>query len=687
VRTIASVALPLLLLAGYLLVRFRSGGGASRRAVNVHTSLLLMVYLVVTAGLGVFWVARQELPVFDFHYLFGYATLLLVAVHLALNLPGALRFLGRRRARPSSGTRSAEPAAEQAARAPRRLRGRTLVLWLLCLGAIFAAFALGTRHARRELSRQWIRSPGWGAPACSRPAAPPATGAAGPVEVALRYHQISSISRSGAVAAGPRINWGSPPPPFKHYPDREQLRLGSAHQARGAGRSLSVALQGPAAGLAAARSAELLSQAELSALFYHTAGITEQRGGFALRAAPSAGGLFPSEVYLVASKRAGLEAGIYHYEPQAHALDRLRKGHPSAVELGAPESAAEGAVATVLVTSIVRRTGHRYRDRAYRYVLADAGHLLENLRVSAGELGLQTVMLDRFDEARAAQALGIDGVEEAVVAMARLRPPGPSARAAASSTQPVRGALSAPPLRFSYPEAPPEDAARALGIIGLVQRATSLRADAPSPASEHTAGVSTAVPAPSFAQALPVPRAATANALGTIAARRSERRYTDEPLLLAELGSLLYDAMSQPAVFVEGLRASLIAVRAQGLAPGVYHYEPASHGLVAGRQGDLAEQAQAVGVSQAVMGDAAAHVVFWADLPELLSRYGARGYRHLWLETGMASERVLLSAAARGMGACPIGAFWDGEAARLVGLRSEGPRVLLFVTLGPLADE
>ena len=64
----------------------------SRRMLNMHTSLLLMVYLLITSGLGIFWVANQQLPVFDWHYLFGYGTLLLVFIHLFFNLPPLLEF-------------------------------------------------------------------------------------------------------------------------------------------------------------------------------------------------------------------------------------------------------------------------------------------------------------------------------------------------------------------------------------------------------------------------------------------------------------------------------------------------------------------------------------------------------------------------------------------------------------------
>ena len=84
-------------MAFYLGVERWRKRGPSRHGVNVHTSILLMLYLLGTAGLGIFWVANQQLPVFDLHYLFGYATIALVIVHLVFNLPIVVRYFKPRK--------------------------------------------------------------------------------------------------------------------------------------------------------------------------------------------------------------------------------------------------------------------------------------------------------------------------------------------------------------------------------------------------------------------------------------------------------------------------------------------------------------------------------------------------------------------------------------------------------------
>lgn len=97
---LAWVTLPLLLALAAMALAWARGRLPSRLALNVASSLLLLVYLGVTAGLGIFWVANQHLPVFDWHYLFGYATVALLLVHLGFNFRVVWRTLTQRSAAP-----------------------------------------------------------------------------------------------------------------------------------------------------------------------------------------------------------------------------------------------------------------------------------------------------------------------------------------------------------------------------------------------------------------------------------------------------------------------------------------------------------------------------------------------------------------------------------------------------------
>jgi SagB-type dehydrogenase family enzyme len=579
------------------------GRAPSRQAANVQTSLLLMAYLLATAGLGIFWVANQQLPVFDWHYLFGYCTVLLVTIHLCFNLPSAVRWL--RGARGGRAATAGKPAAA----------------WLLVIsGALGAAFFLGTRQRANELSL----------PSAAAPL--PAAAAVGAL---IRYHEISSDSRGSVFARAPGIEWGAPPPVFKTYPDAPHIRLERDSVGM---RGLSEAMR------AALPRTQRLRLAELGDILFLTAGVTARRGGNALRAAPSSGALFPSELYVLARAVDGLPAGVYHYDPDQDRLDVL-----GAVPVASGAPTADDADAVVVVTSVFRRTGYKYRDRAYRYVTADAGHLLENLRVAGQAAGMQAQPAARFDEAQLARAIGVDGIEEGVLAVMALR----------------RGSGGAQPGPGTHFVAPPLAPGTALGVTGAAQQATSLRLAADDGATE--------------AIALPPPQAATMAVRRVIAERRSQRRFHADPVPLAALSSILAD-MAQPSQLSDAIRIHLVVNRVGGLAPGVYRYL-ARHALERVRDGDFAAAAQSAALSQDVIGDAAVVLVLSAEREPMLAE-GARGYRHGYLEAGMIGERWLLGAVARGLSACPVGAFYDDEAAALIGVDRQRQWVLHFAALG-----
>jgi SagB-type dehydrogenase family enzyme len=625
----------------------------ARHAINVHTSLLLMIYLLATAGLGIFWVANQQLPVFDWHYLFGYSTLLLVTIHLCFNLPLALRALrGRRRSqRPVGAAATARGGNRVAAKAA------------LVVGGLAAAFFLGTRE---RATGALLLTP-------ASPSSAASSAAVSPAAAVIRFHELSSESRASVFMRAPGIDWGAPPPVFKSYPDAPHLAFGTESSSGGGVGTLGLS---DAMRAAPPRTrSRPLSMAELGDILFLGAGVTARRGGNALRAAPSSGALFSNELYVLARAVDGLAAGVYHYDPDRQRLDAL--GGLPAVS-GAPS--ADDADAVVVATSVFRRTGYKYRDRAYRYVSADTGHLLENLRLAGNAAGMQAQPAARFDEAQLGRAIGVDGVEEGVLAVMALRRGGGATEAGAGPGpgHELKAGLDAE--SSAHFVAPPASAATGLGLTGAVQQATSLRlAPAAAPA---------AAPAVTAA-ALPPPQAALAPARRIITARRSQRRFGAEPVPLVALASILAD-MAQPAQLSDAIRVHVVVNRVDGLAPGVYRYR-ARHALEPQvlepqvlepvRRGDFAAQAQSAALSQEAIGSAAVVLVLSAGREAMLAE-GARGYRQGFLEAGMIGERWLLGAVARGLSACPVGAFYDDEAAALIGVDRRREWVLHFAALG-----
>jgi len=140
--------------------------------------------------------------------------------------------------------------------------------------------------------------------------------------------------------------------------------------------------------------------------------------GRPLRAVPSGGALYPLELYPVASNVDGLEPAVYHFDPLAAQLERLHELREGRSALGAltvyPELLTESAV-IFFVTAVFWRTRFKYGQRGYRFALLEAGHLGQNLLLSAEALGLAAVPVGGFYDRLVNRFLGVDGVHEAAV--------------------------------------------------------------------------------------------------------------------------------------------------------------------------------------------------------------------------------------------------------------------------------
>lgn len=133
---------------------------------------------------------------------------------------------------------------------------------------------------------------------------------------------------------------------------------------------------------------------ELSQLLWAAQGVTAVR----FRTAPSAGALYPLEVYVAVGNVEGLDAAVYRYDPTAHALSEVRKGDVRrSLSRSAywQKSAGAGAIAIVF-SAVYERTTGKYGQRGIRYVHMEAGHAAQNVYLQAEALGLGTVVVGAF---------------------------------------------------------------------------------------------------------------------------------------------------------------------------------------------------------------------------------------------------------------------------------------------------
>jgi SagB-type dehydrogenase family enzyme len=158
---------------------------------------------------------------------------------------------------------------------------------------------------------------------------------------------------------------------------------------------------------------------QLSTMLWASAGITKRTQSFAYRAAPSAGALYPIETYVVANNVEGLEPGLYHYPVKTHALELLRNGKfgKAAAEAALDQNIAAGAAVDFIWTAVFERSAWKYRQRAFRYVYLDCGHIAGQLSIAAVAMGLGSCNIAAIYDGEMNALLGVDGEEETVLYM------------------------------------------------------------------------------------------------------------------------------------------------------------------------------------------------------------------------------------------------------------------------------
>ena len=159
-----------------------------------------------------------------------------------------------------------------------------------------------------------------------------------------------------------------------------------------------------------------LRAVELGDVLAASYGVTLWHAGSLRRPVPSAGALYPLEVYVVALAVDGVESAVYHYDPFHHRLERLREVDESqlADSLVDPTLVSRSS-ALVIVTAMFWRTRFKYGVRGYRFALLEAGHLTQNVGLAAAAMRLSALPLGGFYDRRVDAVVGADGLDEATV--------------------------------------------------------------------------------------------------------------------------------------------------------------------------------------------------------------------------------------------------------------------------------
>ncbi|NJR69138.1 MAG: SagB/ThcOx family dehydrogenase [Synechococcales cyanobacterium CRU_2_2] len=522
----------------------------------------------------------------------------------------------------------------------------------------------------------------------------------GSFSLAEHYHERTKYDPKTLGQQSRELDWSQQPVPFKDYkigavidlkPYLKSRRRNDAERSR--------------------RDRPLLQR--LSWLLLCSYGLTQQvqtldGDRLYLRAAPSAGGLYPAELYLLSAGQPDLPAGLYSYQSNTHTLvnfwssdcwpqlQRACLWHPS----------LEHTQLALVSTAVFWRSAWRYQARAYRRIFLDTGHVLGNVELAAALNDFRPHLIGGFVDAQLNQLLYLDEAQEGAIAVAALadllqvQQNLPLAQAALPSQPDPQYAgdpLGEDELLAALHQSSSIDEAlgdrlnwKPIPVLTPPGATPPIQPPRPDPEDKYNfpfcSRFDTRCDPIHWGEDLQyLPQ--------TILQRRSTRAYSGLDLTQAELNQLL-DFTYQPEHYrLQGLPEApdyfaldlietfVVVSGVEGLEAGCYYYAPKAEELRQIRFKNFRPELHYLCLGQELGRDAGAVVFHTADLHKAVEIYGDRAYRYLHLDAGHLGQRLNLAAIRLGLGVSGIAGFFDDQVNEVLGIPAQ-EAVLYITTLG-----
>jgi SagB-type dehydrogenase family enzyme len=500
--------------------------------------------------------------------------------------------------------------------------------------------------------------------------------------IAQHYHERTKYDPETLASKSQRLDWAKQPVPFKEY------KIGSAVD-------LKPYLQETQE--VVADKPDFQWWQRLSRLLFRSYGLTARMPSMGsavyLRSAPSAGGLYPAEVYVVSRGTPLLPAGLYNYQCRTHSLMLYWESDVWTALQDACfwHPALESTQLAIVVTAVFYRSAWRYEDRAYRRIFLDSGHLLGNIELASAITDYRPHLIGGFVDEAVNDLLYIDPQQEGAIAVLALAD-------LLDIKQNLSTGCTALPsaTETNYPQIPDGELLRYFHRQTQIQPGVTGKLNLPTIKQERSLEDKY-----NFPFCLKIPTATTpidwgenlARLEATIHKRRSTRAYSGEDLTFDELKAVL-DFTYQPQNYIDqhldaspdyfdlNLIETFIAVcGVKGLDAGCYYYAPKAQELRQIRFKNFRRELHYLCLGQDLGRDAAAVVFHTADLKAAITQYGDRVYRYLHMDAGHLGQRLNLAAVNLNLGVSGIGGFFDNQVNEVLGIPA-GEAVLYITTLG-----
>jgi SagB-type dehydrogenase family enzyme len=229
------------------------------------------------------------------------------------------------------------------------------------------------------------------------------------IQAAWKYHDGTKHSY-WSIRNNPHfLDWANRPQPFRIYPNIEPLPLPRDVPQTGVAALCSISDPLPSS-----RADSVPDVQDLARILYFSAGITKERksqgGEIYFRAAACTGALYEIELYIVTGDLAGVDAGVYHFNPADVSLQLLRKGdfRGNLAQATALEPAVVTAPVTIICTGTYWRNAWKYQARTYRHFGWDNGTLLANMLAVSAASGLPAEIVLGFVDGEVNRLLDLD---------------------------------------------------------------------------------------------------------------------------------------------------------------------------------------------------------------------------------------------------------------------------------------
>jgi SagB-type dehydrogenase family enzyme len=500
--------------------------------------------------------------------------------------------------------------------------------------------------------------------------------------IAQHYHERTKYDPETIASRSQSLDWSKQPVPFKEY------KIGATFDLK------SYIQEAPEA---FANNPDGEWWRRLSRFLFCSYGLTARMPSMGntvyLRSSPSAGGLYPAEIYLVSRGTPLLPPGLYNYQCRTHSLMHFWESNvwQNLQEACFWHPSLENTQIALVITSVFYRSAWRYEDRAYRRIFLDTGHLLGNIELAAAISDYRPHLIGGFIDQAVDEMLYIDPQQESAIAVLPLAD-------LLDINQNLSAGRTALPsaTETEYPKLPDGELLQYFHRMTQIQPGTTGKLNLPEIKQEKSIEDKYNFP---FCQkiATQTTQIDWGDKLdkleGTILKRRSTRAYSGDDLTLDELKSLLDFTYQSEHYIDQGLDISpdyfdlnliqtfIVTSGVEGLETGCYYYAPKAQELRQIRFKNFRRELHFLCLGQELGRDASAVIFHTADLKAAVNQYGDRVYRYLHMDAGHLGQKLNLAATRLSIGVSGIGGFFDDKVNEVLGIPIE-EAVLYITTFG-----